>query len=273
MDDKLTTYFPRGGVPRRGFHWASGPPGQPKGALWLEPVDVGEVENELVRPSPRPVDEAVFLEFMACAPDAPGFLRFANTYGVLFSGWDIGGLLSLPNSGETFDAWMATHDQVRRLTSLWSDAPGGEGKPRDAALLHREISEHLAAGIKVNLTPETALQVVPDNLSSAIWLRFAEAIAFGRQFQPCQRCNRWMYIPHDGSGRSTRRYCSDTCRLGSYRTRQVEAVELGRDGTSPEEIAQRLGSTPETVRRWIQLGGPNAMRRAREQRRREGQQS
>ena len=272
MDDQLTAYFPRGGVPRRGFHWASGPPGQPKGALWLEPVDVGEVENQLVRPSPRPVDEAVFLEFMACAPDSPGFLRFANTYGVLFSGWGIGGLLSLPNDGETFDAWKATHDQLRRLTSLWSAAPGGDGTPTDRPLLHRDLSEHLATGIKIRLTP-TTLEVVPENLSSAIWLRFAEAIAFGRQFQPCQRCNRWMHIPHDGSGRSTRRYCSDTCRLGAYRTRQMEAVELDTNGIPPEEIALRLGSTPETVRRWIDLGGPNAMRRAREQRRRLEEQS
>lgn len=268
MDERPTPYYPRGGVPKKGFRWESGP--RPRRELWLEPADIAEVENGFVRPAPRLADEAVFLEFRACPPDAPGFLRFANTYGVLFSGWDMAALLSLPNSGETFETWKATHDQLRRLTSLWSAAPGGGGTAPDPALLHRGLSEQLATGIRLRLGPTTALEVVPENLSAAIWLRFAEAIAFGRQFQPCRRCNRWIYIPHDSSGRSTRRYCSDTCRLGSYRSRQTEAVDLANGGTTPEEIALRLGSTPETVRRWIERGGPNAIRRARDRQRREG---
>lgn len=193
-------------------------------------------------------------------------------FGPLLSDWGLLSLLDLPNQVETFDGWKTIHGELRRLTAIWSGLPNSTDPAADEAELVREINQHLGDGVRIGLclhpTLGTTLELQPKNLATAIWLRFAEAIAFKRHFQPCKRCNRWMHILHDSSGRSTRRYCSDTCRLGSYRTRQADAVELAKTGAPIEDIAEKIGSNPDTVRRWIEVGGPNAARRAREQRQR-----
>ncbi|MFP6572646.1 MAG: hypothetical protein VB674_08550, partial [Vicinamibacterales bacterium] len=51
--------------------------------------------------------------------------------------------------------------------------------------------------------------------------------------------------------RSSKRYCTDGCRMKAYRMRQEQARELKRQGMSLREIAHALGSDTHTVRSWL----------------------
>lgn len=270
-----SVFIPVNFVPMKGFRW-SRLHSLSIGDLALEPWDPSDVEERRVRPARGVADEAVFLEFAELTVKEDEFRKFANSYGPLFSGGDLVELLALPTPQETFLAWKGAHEALVPLVTLWRDDLGpGTGWTDNHAQLVRDVNKHLSDGCQLQLAKEfqesVSLEIVPKNLVAAIWLRFAEAVASEAEFRRCERCSRWFGVGVDGRSRSARRYCSTTCRLASYRGRQLEAIELAKDGMRVIDIAVKLHSTPEIVKGWIASGGPNAIHRERERLKREQQ--
>jgi len=56
-----------------------------------------------------------------------------------------------------------------------------------------------------------------------------------------------------GTSRSDREFCSDRCRVNTYRKRKKSAARLHQKGMSPSAIAKKVESDPETVRGWLGL--------------------
>jgi DNA invertase Pin-like site-specific DNA recombinase len=56
------------------------------------------------------------------------------------------------------------------------------------------------------------------------------------------------------ANRAERQPCSDPCRVPAYRARQEQARELASAGKTAREIAKELGSTVDTVKKWINKG-------------------
>jgi DNA-binding NarL/FixJ family response regulator len=51
--------------------------------------------------------------------------------------------------------------------------------------------------------------------------------------------------------RTSRLFCSESCRARAYRERKEKAVQLAAEGKTPKEIAAELDSDVKTVKGWI----------------------
>jgi hypothetical protein len=97
---------------------------------------------------------------------------------------------------------------------------------------------------------QLALRLVPDSLLACIWLQFAAAVANNTAFRQCGQCDLWFELLADG-GRTTKQFCSGSCRTRAHRTRQDNACQLHRRGKSLKEIAAAMGADVPTVRKWL----------------------
>jgi hypothetical protein len=106
------------------------------------------------------------------------------------------------------------------------------------------------------LTPgknSALLQAVPASLLGAMWWQFAQAVHGDKKYLCCPVCRKWVPLS-PGRHRADSKTCSDYCRLVAYRGRQRQAQELHRRGRTPQQIAERLGSTVSVVKGWIDKG-------------------
>jgi hypothetical protein len=102
---------------------------------------------------------------------------------------------------------------------------------------------------------------LPSSLLGVLWLQFAEAIAANRTFRQCHACNKWFEVAPQ-SARSDKLYCSNTCRIRAYRTRQSQAREAYRLGSSIEELSERFDADRKTIAAWLRKStGPSRRRR------------
>lgn len=96
------------------------------------------------------------------------------------------------------------------------------------------------------------LYIAPDTLIGCLWLQLATAIAEFRKFRLCESCRKPMLIAPEGSGyRTNRKTCSNACRIRVYERRKKEARRLRVNKISVREIAKRLNTGVEQVKRWI----------------------
>jgi hypothetical protein len=84
-----------------------------------------------------------------------------------------------------------------------------------------------------------------------MWLQAAQAASEGITFRKCVSCGRPIAIARTTGARSDAKFCSDACKSRSYRERQARAIELAGKNWTPGRIANELGTTTGTVRRWI----------------------
>jgi len=100
------------------------------------------------------------------------------------------------------------------------------------------------------------VQLVPRGLHGGLWLQLAHAIAANQVFRRCAQCGTWFAVHPGGrdTGRTSRQFCSESCRGRAYRGRIAEARRLATQGATPEAIAGALGSEAETVRGWLAAG-------------------
>ena len=131
--------------------------------------------------------------------------------------------------------------------------------PRDMILpalysVQFEINHHLSgvgATLLWNRThTRQELCFVPRHLSSALWLQFAQAVDGNKGYRQCPRCSRWFEIS-PRTARSDKVFCSNACRSGALRDRQLEAHRLFDQGKHLKQIATEVKSSVVVVRRWI----------------------
>jgi hypothetical protein len=101
--------------------------------------------------------------------------------------------------------------------------------------------------------PRPMPQIVPVSLLGALYLQFAYAVGADKHYQQCAHCAKWFELA-PGLNRADRLFCSDSCRVLAYRTRQGQARRLGAEGKTAREIANELGSTVGTVKKWLSKG-------------------
>ncbi len=97
------------------------------------------------------------------------------------------------------------------------------------------------------------VQLVPRGLLGGVWLQLAHAIAANQVFRRCAQCGTWFAVHPGGrdTGRTSRQFCSESCRGRAYRGRIAEARRLAAQGATPEAIAGAVGSEAATVRGWL----------------------
>ena len=96
------------------------------------------------------------------------------------------------------------------------------------------------------------LFMVPSTLIGCLWLQLADAIAGFQKFRLCESCRKPMLVAAEGSGyRTNRKTCSNACRIRLYSGRKLEARQLRDQKLSVREIAKRLDTGVEQVKRWI----------------------
>src|SRR5262249_15950390 len=121
--------------------------------------------------------------------------------------------------------------------------------------LYDKVSEKLNGRVAVKLlwdrqAGRNALDILPQDLMTAMVLQFTAAVAFGKSFRQCRECGKWFELA-PALNRSSRFTCSNDCRKKSYRKRQTQARQLHTAGKSFREIAKELGSTVGSVKKWI----------------------
>jgi hypothetical protein len=116
--------------------------------------------------------------------------------------------------------------------------------------LHEQVAPRI-----LWISPERTkmgLYIVPDSLIGFLWLQLATALAEFNKFQFCEACEKPMLVAPEGAGfRSNRKTCSNACRIKVYAGRKAEARRLREQKVSVREIAKRLDTGVEQVKRWI----------------------
>jgi hypothetical protein len=93
-------------------------------------------------------------------------------------------------------------------------------------------------------------QIRPSNLLGAIWLQFALAVDGAKKYRACKGCGRWFELSPQ-TGRISKLFCSDSCRVRAHRERRERARHLFREGRKAPTIARELEIDEQTVKNWI----------------------
>jgi hypothetical protein len=122
-------------------------------------------------------------------------------------------------------------------------------------VVNRKLIEHSIERPRLQWVghEQLAWQHEPSSLIGLLWLQFADAIATNRNFKQCAQCQRWFEIAQN-LARTDKVYCSPTCRVRAYRTRQAQVRELYSLGSTVDDLAGRFGSDPKTIKAWLSQG-------------------
>lgn len=122
-------------------------------------------------------------------------------------------------------------------------------------LVTTEIMRNLTVGLAPVIQPHPdvgwgELRFTPRYLIDAIWLQFAEAVCGNKSYRQCQFCGKPFELSPDVA-RTSRLFCSDSCKMQSYRQRKTKTADLWDQGLSVQEIAKAIGSDMTYVRKWV----------------------
>jgi len=124
--------------------------------------------------------------------------------------------------------------------------------------LQEVVNESLAKSVAPRLLwkapdrNEMGLYMVPSSLIGCLWLQLADAISGFQKFRLCESCRKPMLVAAEGSGyRTNRKTCSNACRIRLYSNRKIEARQLREKKLSIREIAKRLDTEVDQIKRWI----------------------
>jgi hypothetical protein len=212
-----------------------------------------------------PDESGLFLEFAEGEP-----LKFANRFGLL-GGVGLHAIDPMDEKrrqetrdwiGEPVAAWKAEIQAMAEALRMWAPAAwtqpapqvvaSAESDARSGERLASEINRHLKSHCSLALSKElTSISIRPQTLLSAVWAQFALAVRYDKQFRKCDGCKRWFEMPSLGS-RYEKQFCSKACKQRTYRERKSQSRLWFLAGASFEEIAERFGSEPDTVKQWVQ---------------------
>ncbi len=133
----------------------------------------------------------------------------------------------------------------------------------DAALTR--VAHNLGAALKNNVTVDVAmvqggpvLRNMPSCLLAKLWLQVHAAMSSGATFPRCRGCSRLFERSSGQRGkRADAVFCSDRCKSAFQRTKNARIVELTESGMSPQQVANVVGVTVDTVaRQLVKQGAP-----------------
>jgi len=210
--------------------------------------NLGPDEGTKVKHWPDRDPAPLFLDF-ALSPHTPeAVLEWAHDFGDLRK--------SFNREGTRLTDWYSAMGELKHFSEnphrlsprmemeLHTDPDGPAKRHRSLRLVQSYLGE---VGLQAG---DTCLVIAPRSLLQMLWLFAAHAAVNESEFVRCTVCSRHIQLTTkmrpDGPW-----YCSDTCRVQSYRDRKAAAVQMVNEGATPAEAATKLGSAVSTVMGWI----------------------
>lgn len=203
---------------------------------------------------------ALFMEFARLNADELSIVSFANQYGFLGidEAFVIPNNTKHKSTGRTYkaesiDSWKREIRELQMVVTRWEQFKARDYKSlsqlvRDSEKVEKLIEslpivernrtfyqELIIPNVNENLEkhatfpqliwdvgqkiPQPAIIIQPTNLINALWLQFAEAIHQNASIKTCIQCGKAI-IMHPTTNRKTKKYCSDACRVKSYRAKK-----------------------------------------------------
>lgn len=222
-------------VDQHGYEFTPKPPGP---AATLSPLRITqtplnykeptEYMEGLIQPKGGPIRNywpledhpGLWLQFATDVTDETSAVAFANKFGLVRGQ---GGFISLLGMGDPLGAFLDDADQIRQI----SDALYSKNDKRGAIDLFNQFGRYaklfpLLGNDDRKGTIE--FRMVPQDLSSAMFLQAGEAIAGNLVFRRCRQCTTHFRL---GTAQHTtrREFCSDRCRVAWARHNKKGAVQ------------------------------------------------
>ncbi|HHY39481.1 MAG TPA: hypothetical protein GX507_11255 [Clostridia bacterium] len=171
----------------------------------------------------------------------------------------------IPNVFGEF-GWLVVADHSPGDERMLKLFPRGDVVLPARYLLQKKINEKLSPSkgnpVYARLiwnakTSRLKTYLVPDNLLSAIWFQFSQAVTGKKNVKRCPKCGEWTDISNEKNPAKWRGHkeCLGPARSKRRRERVKETLRLWREGVPVEEIERIMagkGAKPGSVRRWIE---------------------
>ena len=186
--------------------------------------------------------------------------------GMDLSGFEVA-IRSLRRAVNLSDAVMsADSEKIGELISFVSEDDYADveidSDDDDLQAAQMALDHVISSGIRSRLHFKMSggrLQGVPTHLLGAMWLQATEAVQEGKRFRKCpaRSCPVvWFEVSKGPLGvRTDAEFCSAGCRHTAYRDRKKSAQEMHQAGMAATQIAERLNTDVERIRRWTKPRG------------------
>lgn len=180
----------------------------------------------------RPLEgaDAAFMELSECWESDSNILQFVDNYGLL---------LTFPSYKRVADDWSV--DEFHEVAGSMTDAVESWQEAKRTGdfdgLIHAFNTSNMfedpdpetdeegppVAALQLQLRRPTGgtglpiLSVVLEDLKSALWLQFAQAVSSSTQLRRCAVCPTWFVYGTGTGRRKSAHYCSDRCRKAAHR--------------------------------------------------------
>jgi hypothetical protein len=121
-----------------------------------------------------------------------------------------------------------------------------------AEQLHRELADGVTYDIQTAKRPDAVRTfLVPRTLKHFLWMQFALSVEHHKDFKPCEVCGKEFELTPE-IARTSRTLCSAACKAKAHRKRRAQALSLAAEGLTRKDIATKVGSKLETVKKWLE---------------------
>lgn len=196
----------------------------------IEKIDSTDYFSTFLSTNPIAENPSLFLEFAGLDGSDESFLEFANKYGLLTKGLELGLELSTeirglyyqrPAMGESLKAWQDEHTYFKTLVNGWENI---KDIPSDK-LRYKFFTVHVNIKldrypIKANLSIDSPkLFFAPDTLIGAMYFQFAQTIAGEKKYKKCEVCHKWEDVTEKKATWTKHPECAGRMRTAKYRER------------------------------------------------------
>ena len=162
----------------------------------------------------RPLDEhpGMFMEFGYELQNIESAKTFSEKYGLLES----------TDRPMSLSYWRHECGRMRGLIEAWKGGVESVGDLRPVIRLfnHLKLAPLSVMFEQAWDSLHPALYIVPNNLLSALWLQFAQAVSSNTEFRKCLHCPAWFTYGSGTGRRKTAFYCSARCRRAAHRSKE-----------------------------------------------------
>lgn len=156
--------------------------------------------------------------------------------------------------GESHLTWAYEIACMQEALSQWEQP---KRTPKREATVDDLIRTHLRGAVDVGVTRDQddrrRVSYTPRNLLSALWVQLMLATFPNRSVAYCKYCDRPIEISTAETGhRTSRVFCSDSCKTMEHRRRKRTALQLADAGHTVRQIANMTATRSTTIRRWIE---------------------
>jgi hypothetical protein len=186
----------------------------------------------------RPADfPALFQRFADVPHSTEGIGEFVNRFGLLE-------MDRIPRSTKMIRVSTLAYSLLghhRRLR--WAISRYEAGDARAVSQFYNKGRDPSLGQVRTELrikpTGRVSLVFVPSNLIEFLWLQFALHIISEAKLLRCERCGLPFPCGTGTRRRETAKFCSDRCRVASFRDRKAAAEATKRGRTAQKSASRR----------------------------------